>query len=229
MDLPPDDPNLSWSTLTRAAAGDRSAQSRFGRGYLPVVRTLLEVRWKGSPLAAEVDDAVQEVFLECLRPDGVLTRADRERGDLRGLLFGVTRNVALRHEERARRRMARNAPAGSALEAVPAGDLSQSVVVDREWARALTRLAGDRMRDRAQHGSAGARLRVELLGLRFREGLPIREIAAQWELEPSAVHRAYRKAREEFRQCLLEVVAEHVVRAEVDLDAEVDRVFDLLG
>ena len=102
------------------------------------------------------------------------------------------------------------------------------MVFDREWARTLMRLAGERMRAHAENGSAGARLRIELLRLRFTEGLPIREIATQWEVDPDAVHRAYGKAREEFRKCLRRIVAEHTVRTEVDLDAEVARVFELL-
>ncbi len=35
--------NLSWSTIARAAAGDRKSQSAFSRSYLPVVRVVLEV------------------------------------------------------------------------------------------------------------------------------------------------------------------------------------------
>lgn len=221
--------NPSWITIARAASGDRAAQSKFGRNYFPVIHAFLEVRWCRTSLVSEVDDAVQEVFLECLRPDGVLARADAERGDIRGLLFGVSRNVAMRYEERARQRIARHGTEDATMEAIPADDPSLSVVVDREWARALMRLAGDRLQARAEKGSPGSRLRVELLRLRFTEGLPIREIAAQWEVEPSVVHRAYRKAREEFRHCLREIVAEHAVRSEVDLDAEVGRVFQLLG
>jgi RNA polymerase sigma-70 factor (ECF subfamily) len=214
--------------IERAAAGDREARSRFGHTYLPVVRSFLEARWRATPLAAEVDDAVQEVFVECLRQNGVLSRADAERGDLRGLLFGVARNVAARLEERARKRLRQDRDAGSALDAIPAREPSLSMVFDREWARTLMRLAGERMRALAENASAGARLRIELLRLRFTEGLPIREIATQWEVDPDAVHRAYAKAREEFRKCLRRIVAEHTVRTEVDLDAEVARVFELL-
>jgi len=224
---PADD--ISWSMIERAAAGDRDARSRFGRTYLSVVRSFLEARWRATPLAAELDDAVQEVFLECLRQDGVLSRADAERGDLRGLLFGVARNVAARFEERARKRLVRDQAASSALNAIPAREPSVSMVFDRAWARTLMRLAGERMRARAENGSAGARLRIELLRLRFTEGLPIREIAAQWGVDPDAVHRAYAKAREEFKACLRRIVAKHTVRTEVDLDAEVARVFGLMG
>ena len=51
--------------------------------------------------------------------------------------------------------------------------------------------------------------RVELLRLRFSEGLPIREIAARWEEEPERVHYHYKRAREEFKEALREVVRTH--------------------
>ena len=35
--------------------------------------------------------------------------------------------------------------------------------------------------------------------MRFGVDLPIRDIAVRWQLEPDAVHRAYARAREEFR------------------------------
>ncbi|TDJ71152.1 MAG: sigma-70 family RNA polymerase sigma factor [Planctomycetota bacterium] len=225
----PHNPDVSWSLIARAAAGERGARSVFARGYLPVVRSFLEARWRSTRLAGEVDDAVQEVFIECLRENGVLSSADPERGDLRGLLYGVTRKVAARFEERVRKRHSRDQATGSMLDAVQAREPSLSIVFDREWARTLMRLTGDRMRANAEGGTPGARLRVELLRLRFAEGMPIRAIAAQWEQDPDAVHRAYAKARAEFKSCLREVVAEHAVRSEVDLDREVERVFELLG
>ena len=91
----------TWSVIARAAAGDTAARSTFARSYLAVVRSFLDARWSSTPLESEVDDAVQQVFIECLREDGVLARADPERGDLRGLLFGVASNVARRFEEHA--------------------------------------------------------------------------------------------------------------------------------
>jgi DNA-directed RNA polymerase specialized sigma24 family protein len=220
--------NLSWSTIARAASGEVEARSAFGHTYLPVVRCFLEARWRATPLAPELDDAVQEVFVECLRRDGVLSRAAQERGDLRGLLFGVSRNVAARFEERAAKRLRRDQAAGSAIDGIPARDPSLSIVFDREWARTLMRLAGERMQAAAAHGSAGARLRVELLELRFAQGRPIRAIAREWDVDADSVHRAYARAREEFRLCLRRVLAEHTVRTEVDLDAEVGRLFELL-
>jgi RNA polymerase sigma-70 factor (ECF subfamily) len=218
---------VSWSLIARAAAGDGRARSTFSGTYLPVVRSFLAARWRETRLAGELDDAVQEVFLECLRENGVLSRADPRRGDLRGLLFGVTRKVAARFEERAGRQVP-DPRTVSALEVIEDREPSLSMLFDREWARTLMRLAGERMRARAEHAGAGARLRVELLRLRFTEDLPIREIAAQWDVEPDPGHRAYARARAEFRECLTRVVAEHTVRSEVDLEDEVARAFRLL-
>jgi len=222
-------PDVSWSLIARAAAGDGGARSVFASSYLPVVRSFLDARWRSTRLAGETDDAVQEVFVECLRENGVLSSADPDRGDLRGLLYGVTRKVAARFEERVRKRHSRDLATGSMLDAIQAREPSLSSVFDSEWARTFMRLTGDRMRAYAERGTPGARLRVELLRLRFAEGMPIREIAEQWEVDPDTVHRAYAKAREEFKLCLRRVVAEHAVRSEVDLDAEVERIFELLG
>jgi len=72
-------------------------------------------------------------------------------------------------------------------------------------------------------------MRVELLRLRFAQDLPLREIAAQWEMAPEAVHRAYAKARDEFRSCLRAVVLTQAVCSEEALDAECRKLIDLLG
>jgi DNA-directed RNA polymerase specialized sigma24 family protein len=49
--------------------------------------------------ASEIDDGVQEVFIDCLRDDGALGRSDPAR-PFRPFLFGVARTVALRFEQR---------------------------------------------------------------------------------------------------------------------------------
>lgn len=214
-----------WSLVERAAAGDSTARSVFALTYMDVVRGFLEARWRGTRLTATVEDGVQQVFLECLREGGVLARADPGRGDLRGLLFGVTRNVARRIEQGSR---SRQGSEDAGLDFLPADEETLSTLFDREWARAMVHMAGGRMREHAATGDPGARQRVELLRLRFAEGLPIREIAAKWEMDPTAVHRAYERAREEFRGCLRDVVRETAARTEADLDREVERIVALL-
>lgn len=214
-----------WSLIGRAATGDAGARSAFGRSYLPLVRAFLAARWRGTALAGEVEDAVQDVFLECFRPNGPLGRADAGHGDFRGFLYGVVRNVALRIEARSRARAAGGDPLPLEELADPAAGVSK--LFDREWAMTLMREAGELMQQRATDDAA--RLRVELLRLRFAADLPVRDIAARWQLDPDAVHRAYARAREEFRLCLRQVVAFHMVRTEAELDDECKRLFAMIG
>jgi RNA polymerase sigma-70 factor (ECF subfamily) len=199
-----------WSLVTRAAAGDPPSCSRFGRTYLPLIRGFLAHRWRGTKWVEEIDDATQDVFVECFRPDGPLTHADAAKGDFRGYLFGVARNVALRAEAQARRRPTQDAP--QSLADAADNDPSVSRVFDREWASMLMREAGQLMHQRATDDKS--RLRVELLRLRFGRDLTMPEIATQLEMDLAALHRQYARAREEFRSCLRSVVAFHCVRTE---------------
>ena len=71
------------------------------RRYLGVVRAYLAARWQGSPLLADLDDAGQDVFVECFRQGGVLDAATAGRvPSFRAFLYGVVRNVARRFESR---------------------------------------------------------------------------------------------------------------------------------
>src|SRR5262249_29726394 len=117
----------------------------------------------------------QEVFLACLRPGGALDRLDPDRpGGFRPFLYGVVRNVALHVETRQARE---RPPADVDLDRLPADDPGLSRLFDRAWARALMREAGDLQAEQARAKGPAAVRRVELLRLRFQEGLPVREIA----------------------------------------------------
>jgi RNA polymerase sigma-70 factor (ECF subfamily) len=160
-------------------------------------------------LREEIDDAVQEVFLDFFKEGGALERVSADRpGGFRAFLYGVARNVALRVE---RRRARRRDPPGEeafAFDRQSGGEEALSVVFDRAWAETVVRQA--RARQAASAAAAGpeAERRVRLLGLRFGEGMPIREIARAWKEEPASLHRAYARARREFHDALLAVVAE---------------------
>jgi len=150
-----------------------------------VIRSYLGSRWRGSPLLAEVDDATQEVFLACFSEGGALSRVEEDGpGRFRSYLFGVTRNIARRAEERGQRRREQSLESDQV-----AGDRSLSDAFDRAWARELIHRAARLHRTRAT--DERARKRVELLELRFGDGLPIREIAARWETDAAALHRDY--------------------------------------
>jgi RNA polymerase sigma-70 factor (ECF subfamily) len=197
-----------WTVLRAAAAGSSPARGAFALRYEPLVRAYLAARWNGSPLGQELDDAVQEVFVECLRQGGGLERARDDRpGGFRAFLYGLVRNVALRFEQRRAQRLARQAPEPVETEALTAPEDSLSHVFDRAWARAIVREAAARQYERAAALGPAACRRVELLRLRFQEGLPIRELARRWHDDPAALHHEYARARQEFHAALLEVMA----------------------
>jgi RNA polymerase sigma-70 factor (ECF subfamily) len=180
-----------------------------------------------------VDDAVQEVFLECFRENGVLVNAQESPPrSFRALLLGVVHNIAQRVERRWRRTQRRLAGDGVDVETLPSLDPTISKMFDRAWAAALIQHAKEIQRERAEseaddEGDA-ARSRVRVLELRFAEGLPIREIAARWGQEPTAVHRLYRRARREFRACLREAVAFHHPGANEAFENEYQRLLSLI-
>lgn len=214
--------------LRAASTGDRDARTSFSRTYTSTIRGYLEARWQGRLLSGETDDAVQDVFLECFKPGGVLERADEQRGEFRGLLFGVTRNVARRFEQRALER-GRLRPEDSAwLEHVAAEEAGQATLFDRSWARALIKRTKHLHRERALADGPAGEKRIELLERRFGDDEAIREIALRWGTPAQDVHNLYRKARTEFYGCLREIVAFHAPTG-ADLDAACRRVLAYLA
>jgi len=214
----------SWELLEAAANGNIERRSEFADLYGGMIREFLECLWRGSPLHAHMDDAVQDVFLECFKPNGALQRADRShpRG-FRVYLRGVIRNVARRYAKQAGRAQAALPP-----EAPPQQQTTGSKILDREWARAIVREAASRMRAHAEEHGAGARRRVELLRLRFEEDLPIREIARRWQEDAAALHHAYARARLEYREHLMALVARHFPGSRADVERECEELIRML-
>ena len=90
-----------WTGIRAAAAGSAGDREEVARRYLAVIRAYLAARWRGSPLRPDLDDAVQEVFVECFRQGGALEAAGAGRvPSFRAFLYGVVRNVARRFESR---------------------------------------------------------------------------------------------------------------------------------
>ena len=203
-----------WTLIHAAAAGSAAEREELARRYLGLVRSYLAARWRGTALLDDLDDATQEVFLECFRQGGVLQAVDAGRvPGFRPFLYGVIRNVARRFESRPGR------PAGS-LPDVAADEASQSHLFERTWAQALMAEAARRQRHQAGERGPEAVRRVELLRLRFEENLPIRAIAERWGVAAEGLHRAYALARKEFRAALLEVVAFHHPASPADVEEE---------
>lgn len=215
----------SWTLVTLAAAGDDSARSRFWSSYVTPIRAYLQKRWFGSPLRDQVEDAVQDVFIECFKEGGALQAADAARGGFRGFLFGVVRNVARRFEAR------RPQPAALAEEtawwmALPAREASLSRFFDREWALGILRQAIVSHEERVTALDDGSARRWQVLKLRIDDGLPVRQIAERLGEDTATVHNEYRRARREFKASLRDVVAFHGAE---DLEAEYQRLIALLG
>ena len=223
-----DSGSTCWAVVRGAAAGSERDREEFARRYLPIVRAYLRARWRQSPLLSDVEDATQEVFLTCLRPGGALDKVDPERGNgFRPFLYGVARNIARRVETKRARRGAKEAAFTCDADQFEAGDPGISTLFDRAWAGSIMREAAERQHANAT--SAEARRRVELLRMRFQNGLPIRKIARLWAVEPATLHREYPKARSEFLTALVQVMAVHHPGSPAEIERECARLLTALA
>jgi DNA-directed RNA polymerase specialized sigma24 family protein len=227
--MKPDPNETCWTVLRAAADGDRDARSVFARSYATPIKAYLRHRWSRSALSNDVDDAAQEAFIEAFKPNGAIERADPARGDFRGLLYGVVRNVARRFEERAAKSVARDAKETVYLDELPHDALALSRVFDRSWAQALMREAVSCHKEASGSDDIASR-RFRVLSMKHDDGLAIREIAAALnESDVAMIHNDYRQARRAFAAHLRKVVAKHTGARESQIDAECERLFDLLG
>ena len=219
----------SWNLAHGAAAGQATARERFVQRYQPVIRGYVAARWAGTVWLKELDDAVQDVFVDLFRPGGVLSRLQQyERVDFRALLSGVAKNVAARVEQ-GRAREAERRARDVDLEATPDREEHWSRVFDRLWAQDLVRQAGLLyVQETRDQGGAVAR-RFELLELRFQRGLSIQDIAHTWGEDPARLHHEYARARTGFRRALLKVIALHHAGTAAELDRECRDLLALLG
>jgi len=150
-----------WTVIQAAAAGSREDREQLARRYLGVVRAYLGARWRASDLQADLDDAAQEVFVECFRAGGALEAVGRGRvPSFRAFLYGIVRNVARRFESRPVR-------AADPLPDIEADEASLSRQFDRAWAQAIMAEAVQRQTQQAAQRGPDAVRRVELLRLRF--------------------------------------------------------------
>ena len=203
-----------WTVIRGAAAGSPAEREELARRYLGVVRGYLAARWRGAAVQEHLDDATQEVFVECFRSGGAVEAAGAGRvPDFRAFLYGVVRNVARRFESRPPQ------PAGP-LPEVAADEASQSRLFERTWARAIMAEATRRQRQLADERGPEAARRVELLRLRFEEGLPIRTIAERWGVPAAGLHHAYALARQEFRAALQDVMPFHHPGSPAEVEQE---------
>ena len=115
-----------------------------------------------------IEDACQEVFIECFRVNGPLQRVDHSRsGGFRAFLYGITRNVARRMEHREGSGLSRatNLPEADCLESK---EKSVSHSLDRAWAVEIVKAAAHRQEELARLAGDAAVRRWEILRLRCR-------------------------------------------------------------
>jgi RNA polymerase sigma factor (sigma-70 family) len=203
-----------WTVIRAAAAGSPADRDELARRYLGVVRAYLAARWRGSDLRNDLDDAVQEVFVECFRQGGALEAVGAGRvPSFRAFLYGVVRNVARRFESRPRR-------AAGPLPDLQAKEEDLSRLFERTWAQAIMTEAAQLLKQRAGENGPEAVRRVELLRLRFEENVPLRTIAERWATPAARLHHAYALARQEFKAALLAVVAFHHPGSPAEVEQE---------
>ena len=219
-----------WTLIECAAAGDRTARDAFAQRYLPLVRDYLEARWRARLSRTELEDAVQDVFFECLKSEGVLEHNRARRGQgFHGYLLGAVRHVALRIEERGARRLDATPHSASELERLPADEASSSRVFERGWAATIMRQAAERQQEQARASGVAALRRVELLRRIFQDGQRIADIAREWGVPSAGLHHEYARARREFAAALREIVAFHAPECAGSLERECAELIDLLG
>lgn len=216
--------STSWNLVLGAAAG--SDRDRFASVYQSAIEAYLAQRWRNSPLESEVPDAVQEVFVEMFRSDGALGKLDRDRcSSFRAFLFGVVRNVARRCELRRQRRHQASLDDPDVLSS-PGDSLSQHF--DRTWAHNLLRIALQVLVADAEREGADAVRGVEVLRLRFQEGIPIREIARQQGCDPKVLHRLFDRQKRRFELVLRSLLEPRPGATVDEIDEEVDFLLSLL-
>ena len=220
--------STSWTLVRAAGHGDAVSRDAFVRLYGPAVRAGLAGLWRLAPSSEAIDDAFQEVFVECLREGGVLDRvADRRPRSFRAFLFGVVKNIARRHD-RTRGRQRAGELSSTEFRAVPeAGCSDPALAFDRAWARQMVAEALRRVAV-AEQGERRPISSRQLLDMRFGSDMPVRDIARAYDLDPQIVHRQYELARRRFRAALRDVVAEHEPACDGDVDAECRRIMEAL-
>lgn len=223
--------NTCWTLIEGASTGRDADIQRFVESYGPIVRAYLSARWKGSPLAANVDDAAQEVFIECFREGGMLARASSGRVEsFRAFLLGAVRFISIRFEKQKRSRDDRERPVETGFEAEdPAGDDKRlSRVFDRAWAQSIVREAATRHAERARIMGQDAQRRLEILQLHFNEGMRIKDVSEKFGMPLKATHHAFDKARKEFEESLGDVIRYHQPGEHLSIEKEIERLLELL-
>jgi RNA polymerase sigma-70 factor (ECF subfamily) len=167
---------------------NQTAWRRWVERYRPLL--VAWARRNGVP-SAECEDLAQTILLEFARAyrEG---KYERDRGRLRGWLFGIARNQlrsSRRHAGRADRggRKVADATEGAELLAEVADEADPEEVWTEEWRRAVLRQCLDQIRREVRPATMRA---FELFAL---DGLPAQEVARLLATTPNAIFVAKRR------------------------------------
>ena len=138
-----------WTLISLAAEGGTLEREVFVGRYSSVIRAYLAARWKNSPIQSEIDDACQEVFIECFRSEGPLTKADPNRR-FRTYLYGVVRNIALRVEQKRGRHPEMQPATESHFDKLESSEENLGRVFDRAWALQILKETAESQTEKAK-------------------------------------------------------------------------------
>ena len=161
-------PATRQSLLLKLGARDPDAWARFFEDYERAVRAYCR---RLGLQEADAHDVTQEVLSAVDRRLGRGWNDDPQRGQFRGWVFRVARNLAAdRHRQLLREaRGTGDTLAARRLEAIPSDDAAQAEALEAEYRRALWQRAAEQVRPRVQESSWRAFWKTAVEGLRAEQ------------------------------------------------------------
>jgi RNA polymerase sigma-70 factor (ECF subfamily) len=223
-------PETQWTELAHATLHGnetgRAALDALCRGYWePVRRFILQRGWR----VEDADDLAQGFFVY-LMENGILRRAERERGRFRSFLQGVLNHFLL--EERDRRAALKR---GGGVEHVAVEEDAAHTAAgaehefDRQWALAVMRRATEHLQAECveKRGDDGYALLAPYLG-GPGEPLPQEQIAPRLGLTHGGLRSEIHGWRQRLRE-LLRAEVRRTVAAPHEVEDEMSYLRQLLG
>ncbi len=196
--------------ILSAAQGDPESRVLMVSEFEPILSRFFRARWQHTPgLRQDVQEAVQELFVELFRDQGPLQNFDPQRPEgFIPFLLGVARNVGRRIETQRSRRCRFVRP--DSWDRVPGRELECAAELDYRLVYELIQQAWDLHWERAHASGDEAVRRAHILHLRIQHDISIREIAVLWDTDATHLHRQYARARREFRRVVLDLAREQM-------------------
>ena len=175
-----------WTLIERTQAGDHEAYGELYLRTVGEVRQFLHERTRDSHL---VDDLVQSTYERLLRAIG---RVVRGAGSPVALLITIARNLLISHFRRAEQRLTVTMADIPEPAASGEDDPAHAAVADALWrfeARRLLWSGGEGMPPD----------QVDVLRLRYRDDLPVRDTAARLHRDPATIRQTQVRATRRLR------------------------------